>query len=388
MSEEIKEWQHGYDLEFLKSAASRWDKHNGYSDSPFSAMKKNNVAELLHNGELYLDPDGKTGYVEQITKVRTPINCYNGVTLAHKEPGDHTFSYITGDPVRLRDLLREYNRHNQWAFVFADDDATNDELLCSGFRRIGSKVTTFGEIYFVWFRDSEAEKRGFFQSDRRTFTALSPAEHVSIKRLTVVPSALIQQIADKLEGMSDLRYENHYSNYNKGKSWSALSLKGYSDDPNFIAKPLEMSKKWKLANPEWEKLTLRDTPLRKEFPQVEDLIAFFADEEENVERIRFMQLKPGGGELERHTDQVDSQTGITEGKNARVHFPIKTNPGVIFNSWDFGNRMHTVNMVVGEGWYLDTRKPHRAVNGGASERIHLVIDFIVTPKFLSYFRNL
>jgi Aspartyl/Asparaginyl beta-hydroxylase len=31
-------------------------------------------------------------------------------------------------------------------------------------------------------------------------------------------------------------------------------------------------------------------------------------------------------------------------------------------------------MMVGECWYLDTRKRHRAINGGATERTHLVVD--------------
>jgi hypothetical protein len=35
---------------------------------------------------------------------------------------------------------------------------------------------------------------------------------------------------------------------------------------------------------------------------------------------------------------------------------------------------HEVNMMVGECWYLDTRKRHRAINGGATERTHLVVD--------------
>ncbi len=31
-------------------------------------------------------------------------------------------------------------------------------------------------------------------------------------------------------------------------------------------------------------------------------------------------------------------------------------------------------MKLGEMWFLDTRKPHRAVNGGDEERTHLVVD--------------
>jgi hypothetical protein len=38
-------------------------------------------------------------------------------------------------------------------------------------------------------------------------------------------------------------------------------------------------------------------------------------------------------------------------------------------------------MKKGECWFLDTRKPHKAINGGVEERIHLVVD-IITEKEL------
>ena len=43
---------------------------------------------------------------------------------------------------------------------------------------------------------------------------------------------LCQSISDKLlsEGVE---YQNHYSKYNKSKSWGAISLRGYSQDPSF-----------------------------------------------------------------------------------------------------------------------------------------------------------
>ena len=47
---------------------------------------------------------------------------------------------------------------------------------------------------------------------------------------------------------------------------------------------------------------------------------------------------------------------------------------VEFQNWDWDGNAEPVNMKVGEAWYLDTRKPHRAINGGQDERIHLVID--------------
>jgi hypothetical protein len=91
-------------------------------------------------------------------------------------------------------------------------------------------------------------------------------------------------------------------------------------------------------------------------------------------RIRLMRLKSGGGELKRHTDQVDQEQGLANGKIARFHFPVVTNDKVIFNNWDWDGKTADVNMKVGEVWYLDVRKPHRAINGGTEDRIHIVVD--------------
>ena len=37
-------------------------------------------------------------------------------------------------------------------------------------------------------------------------------------------------------------------------------------------------------------------------------------------------------------------------------------------------------MKVGEAWYLDVRKPHRAVNGGKTRRIHMVVDVVSSEE--------
>jgi len=118
---------------------------------------------------------------------------------------------------------------------------------------------------------------------------------------------------------------------------------------------------------------MQDTALRNQLPAIERmherLTALGAPH-----RIRLMQLAPGGGELERHTDQTDKDSGVEDGKLMRFHFPIVTNPQVMFTSWDMHGVAHIVNMRAGEMWYLDTRKPHRAVNGGDTARVHLVVD--------------
>jgi hypothetical protein len=60
----------------------------------------------------------------------------------------------------------------------------------------------------------------------------------------------------------------------------------------------------------------------------------------------------------------------------RIHYPIVTNEKVLFNSWRLTGEVQEVNMKIGEAWFLDTRKPHRAINGGTEDRIHLVIDVV------------
>jgi hypothetical protein len=123
---------------------------------------------------------------------------------------------------------------------------------------------------------------------------------------------------------------------------------------------------------------LQDTPLFQHFSEVRELLKPFG---QNLHRVRFMRLKPGGGELERHTDQVDPDSGGSIGKLARLHFPIKTNKDVLFTVCHTDGTERKVHMKEGECWFLDTRKPHQAINGGTEERIHLVVD-VLTEKEL------
>ncbi len=129
---------------------------------------------------------------------------------------------------------------------------------------------------------------------------------------------------------------------------------------------------------------MQDTPLRTLFPEVEQLIAPL---DGDIHRIRFMKLAPGGGELGRHTDQVDPDAGNGLGKIARLHWPIITAPEVTFTVWNHKDERTDANMKVGECWMLDTRKPHKVYNGSQIERIHLVIDTIVTPSLLNIIRR-
>jgi hypothetical protein len=375
-TQELKPWQFGYDLAYLKQIASQFDEdHNQYCMSPFTPMKKNNVAQLLHEKQLRLLSNA--AFTETFSKVRTPIYMHGNTLIGVKEPGDLSLTHIVGNNEELLEAFQDptMTRYNTWAFVIADSINKIAVLEEAGFEYVGSKINTFSEIYFVYFRNKD--KSSPLQQPR-VHPVVPVSEKYNIKRVGNWFSTL-------LICFNDLKFTNHYSNYNKDNAWAALSLRGYSPDPSFIEKPIEMNKKWQESH-KGEEFKMQDTPMM-DLPWVREEIGFltnpFVNNWDELHRIRLMRLKPGGGELQRHTDQVDPELGTTPGSVARLHFPLKTNKDVIFTSWDIYNVPHYVNMQEGQVWYLDIRKPHRAINGGNEDRIHLVVDIEVNQKFLN-----
>lgn len=357
----MKPWQHGYELDHLIFLAEKYKEYNSFTLSPFAQVKKNKIAEMLNNKTLKVNE--KSMFELTTSKVNSPIVLHGKTIIATKQKGDVTISKLTGDTNELIDSINSI-KENAWLFVWAEDEVQNKIAESCKFRRVGSKITTFGEIHAVYYRGEDRE-----------FPKVNPAEILSIKKVDDIDTLLIGQIKNKLDLLPS--FTNHYSNYNKGKSWSALSLRGYSSDPSFITKPSEMNDKWLEENRNVE-FSMQDTSLYDQFFEVRTLLSQFNDTE--IHRIRFMKLAPLKGELERHTDQVDVDSGGSVGKLARLHFPIKTNPKVTFTVWDCDGREQNVHMKEGECWFLDTRKPHRAVNGGDEERIHLVVDVLVNER--------
>jgi quercetin dioxygenase-like cupin family protein len=53
----------------------------------------------------------------------------------------------------------------------------------------------------------------------------------------------------------------------------------------------------------------------------------------------------------------------------RIHIPVQTNPDV-----KFVVDGRALPLKEGEAWYINFNLPHRIYNGGATDRVHLVID--------------
>jgi hypothetical protein len=357
----MKDWQHGYELDHLKEVEALYDDYNQYTLSPFAKYKKNNIAESLHKKTLKLHDHFR--YEVTTSKVTSKITMYADTVIGIKEKGDLTISKLSGN---IRDLNREIKKYfefNVWLYVWSENTTHVDLAEELGFVNVGTKISSYGEIQTI-----------FFHGEDRNFPIIDEAESVGIKYVGGVHNELLESIYNKLNELPE--FTNHYSNYNKKKAWSAVSLRGYSDDPSFITKPSEMNSKWNEEHADQE-FFLQDTTLMDLFPEVLELIRPYGKE---VHRIRFMNLAPDGGELTRHTDQVDKDSGGSMGKLARLHFPISTNNHVKFNVWGVDGVPEEVHMKVGDVWFLDTRKPHTAINEGKSNRIHLVVDVVTEGK--------
>ena len=370
----MKDWQKGIELDDLLVQEKTWEGYNKRCLSPFLEMKKDKIAAAIDTDN-YVCGDS-WAVQSRVLKVRTKINMYSAykIPIATVEKGDRVVDRIAYD--NTDDLIVKLMSYDEDTFLFINEEYDTDRLVAkeARYRKLGIKINTFGDIQGVYFKDQPS-----FLGDMREFpeqNMMLPEEKLVLIKTNIPDvSNVCDVLAERLNKM-DVEFTNHYSNYNKGNSWSAISLRGYTPDWSFITKPEEMSKKWKAENKDVE-YELQDTELRKMFPEVEDLLRLIPGK---PHRIRFMKLTPGGGELQRHTDQVDPDAGVNDYKLMRFHFPIVTNENVTFSQWDYEAQRVSCHMKIGECWYLDVRKPHQAINAGEDMRTHLVVDIVANEK--------
>ena len=348
----MKEWQKGYELDTLIDWTNKFEAYNKYCFSPFQKAKKNGMATALHKGQLH----EQQGVVYEIrtAKAKSKIKMFGaGPEIAEVLQGEKVISKIsyadgnTGE--NITNILNVFEEPI-WCHIFEEDKLLKDAVINAGFRKIGTKVSTFSDIVGVYYKGG------------RKFIPVPETENINILKTKLeFDHNVIDDLAQYLIDMN-LQYTNHNSNYNKGKAWQALSLLGFEKDSTYVDKKADLK---------------QDRPLVKTdlYDKLESKVDHFLDKiPGKFDRVRFMTLKPGGGELARHTDQTDPTWGTTNGKMVRLHIPLKTNDKVIFTSWDNNGEKHIHNMKKGECWFLDTRRPHTAINGGDDIRIHLVAD--------------
>jgi hypothetical protein len=163
-----------------------------------------------------------------------------------------------------------------------------------------------------------------------------------------------QMLGSDLARISREAWVRHFVRDNYSGEWSILPLRCRADAMHPSA----------TINPRVDAMEFVDTPFLEMSPAFRKVLARLECPKLSV---RLMRLTPGS-EIKEHCDpDLAAEHGL-----ARLHVPITTSPDV-----DFYLNGTTVAMAAGSCWYLRLSDPHRVVNRGAIDRVHLVIDVVV-----------
>ena len=144
---------------------------------------------------------------------------------------------------------------------------------------------------------------------------------------------------------------DHFVRENYSGEWNVLSLRSEKGSRDSI-----------YANPA-AGTVFEDTAILDSLPYFKEILDGFRCP---ITSARLMRLG-AGSEIKEHRDH---RLGFEDGE-VRIHIPVETGPKVEF----FLNRRRVI-MAAGECWYLNLSLPHRVLNGGTEDRVHLVIDMV------------
>ena len=359
----MKAWQRGYELGHLQGLARHWQRAEAERVlGGFSRVNEAWVAERLAAGRLVEDRAVLAG--TRRVGVATTWRRLGGEPAAHLPRGSTLIErpIVRTSPEAAAEVLARYHPTALVALLPDVMAEATAELL--GLCWVGSKVTAASEVLACWGHPAGR--------------APSPRQLANLLRLDLDVAPAAEELAAQVAAQ-ELDWVQHYSAYNRRRSWTAVALRGFGG-PGYVEKPAEMPKGWKAEHPGWQQQRCADTPLRAQLPAVEPLLAALGTP--LVERVRLMALAPSGGELSRHADVTDHDAGLADGQLARVHVPLITRPEVAFTTWGLRTGLPaTTHLGKGEAWVLDHSKPHAAVNPSGARRVHLVVDAWVDGPF-------
>ncbi len=161
-------------------------------------------------------------------------------------------------------------------------------------------------------------------------------------------------LARDLQALNTVDWIKHFVAQNYEGDWSVIPLRGKAGATH----PVMMI----YSDPSCRDFA--DTPMLAACPYYREVLAGFAAP---LQAVRLMRLSPGSV-IKEHADH---DLGF-EGGTVRFHIPVTTNPYVEF----YLNRQRVV-LEAGSCWYLRLADPHSVVNGGDTDRVHMVIDATV-----------
>jgi hypothetical protein len=366
-------WALGYNLATLKEKAAIFSREfKPHTYGAFGLPKERDIATALKEGSLawIKSPSGSIAAVAifKLAKATSKQSDFAQRTIIVK-PGDLQIKSAAGDPDHLKLLIQRLiakaGNPPTWLEVHAENAPACRIARELGFTMAATKIAASSDIKSVYILNQSPSSR------------LSPSYILSsdYPALKLVGTGATQRTIDQC--ISEINaykpsWEQHYSSYNKRKSWTAIALQGFDpSNPQFIIKPAEMSKNWKQENPAMLKAKCSPTSAAKALPTIWRLANTIPG---TLERVRLMRLQASNGELTRHADITDRDAGTANGKIARFHIPLQTATGCMFSSWELTGKRIQHHFPAGSLFYLDIRKPHAVKNTSQINRIHLVVD--------------
>ena len=173
-------------------------------------------------------------------------------------------------------------------------------------------------------------------------------------------SVPLQLFRDEIMAI-DQTWQPHFNTRQYEGDWSVVSLRSPAGNPDGIIPDLRAGE------------AFEDTSLFHQCPTIQNWIQDFRCP---VMAIRLLKLNAGASIKEHRDHELSFEQG-----EARLHIPVFTNEGVWFHINDVPLQMHP-----GECWYMNANLPHRVINYGKSDRIHLVIDCQVNDWLDEQFR--
>ncbi|MFC7522688.1 aspartyl/asparaginyl beta-hydroxylase domain-containing protein [Parapedobacter sp. GCM10030251] len=170
---------------------------------------------------------------------------------------------------------------------------------------------------------------------------------ICFARLPLVCSPMIKTEIDSYA----TNWQPHFNQAHYHGEWNVLPLRSPGGHDTPVADLLG-------------RVTYADTVHMQHFPAVAALVRSL---DCPVQSVRFLNLK-AGADIKPHRDH---ELAFEKGE-ARLHFPLVTNPQVEFYVEDT-----RLDMQPGACWYINANLIHRASNKGDTDRIHLVIDCLV-----------
>jgi quercetin dioxygenase-like cupin family protein len=185
--------------------------------------------------------------------------------------------------------------------------------------------------------------------------------------MSIIKSALlnipvaIKGIQQEVEALQTGFWKPHLNRHDYEGGWDVLSFRSPGGTLNTQADALRNE-------------AFADTSLLEHCPTVRALLNSLQCEKLSA---RLLNLQPGAV-IKEHTDK---ELYFEKGE-ARLHFPVVTNPFV-----EFYLDNERLLMQEGECWYINANLPHRLANKGGSNRIHLVVDCMVNDWLYQVFKS-